>query len=104
MAALSVVWGLLAVLVALYATALGVTFVVMHQPPVRFGQLMRHFPMWAMPLLPFEPMWNVARRGTARVGEAAPDFSLRTIDRGTEVTLSSHRGRRPVVLIFGSYT
>lgn len=37
-----------------------------------------------------------------RVGETAPDFSLRTVD-GEEWTLSDHRGEY-VVLEFGSYT
>jgi hypothetical protein len=96
-------WTLIAGL-CVYGLCLTVMFAVMCQPPVRFGRLMRHFPMWAMPLMPFEPMWTVARRGRTRVGDLAPDFRLRTIDRQTEVTLSSHRGRRPVVLIFGSYT
>jgi hypothetical protein len=95
---------ILAAGVGVYGLFLALMFVVMRQPPSRFGQLMRHFPMWAMPLVPFEPMWNVARRGTTREGDIAPDFGLRTIDRATEVTLSSYRGRRPVVLIFGSYT
>jgi len=40
----------------------------------------------------------------AVVGERAPDFTLTTPDGGTSVTLSSFRGRRPVALIFGSYT
>ena len=88
---------------AAYGVFLAGMFVVMCQPPVRFGRLMRHFPMWAMPLMPFETMWTIARRGTTRVGGLAPDFTLRTIDRQTQVTLSAHRGR-PVVLIFGSYT
>ena len=44
------------------------------------------------------------RLAPLRAGTLAPDFTLRTIDRQTEITLSAHRGRRPVVLIFGSYT
>ncbi len=36
-------------------------------------------------------------------GDPAPDFTLKTQDGGSEVTLSTLRGR-PVVLIFGSYT
>jgi hypothetical protein len=87
-----------------YAAFLAAMFVVMCQPPTRFGRLMRHFPMRAMPLVPFERMWNVARRGSTRVGDLAPDFTLPTIDRRGQVTLSSHRGRRLVVLVFGSYT
>jgi hypothetical protein len=97
-------WWILIGALAAYGALLAVMFVLMCQPPTRFGRLMRHFPMRALPLVPFEPMWNVARKGTTRVGEIAPDFRLRTIDRATEVTLSQHRGHRPVVLIFGSYT
>ena len=76
----------------------------MRQPPHRFGQLMAYFPMPAMIIVPFEPMWNVARRGAPRVGELAPDFTLPTIDHKADVTLSSFRGNQPVVLVFGSYT
>jgi hypothetical protein len=39
-----------------------------------------------------------------KVGEEAPDFTLKTLDGEGEVTLSSFRGKKPVVLIFGSYT
>ena len=88
----------------LYVAAFAAMFVVMCQPPQRFGQIMAYFPMPAMSLFPFEAMWNVARGGTTRVGEMAPDFDLPTIDRKTRVRLSSFRGKRPVVLVFGSYT
>ena len=41
-------------------------------------------------------------------GEPAPDFSLPWLPgsgtEGTKLTLSSHFGRRPVALVFGSYT
>ena len=37
------------------------------------------------------------------VGDAAPDFTLRTKDARSELTLSDLRGK-PVVLVFGSYT
>ena len=94
----------LALTLALYAAAVAVIFVAMCQPPVRFGRFMRHFPMPAMGLLPFVPLWNIARRGAMRVGEMAPDFSLPTVDRTRTVRLSSFRGDRPVVLVFGSYT
>ena len=79
-------------------------FVVMRQPPERFGKIMAHFPMPAMMLVPFEPMWNVARGGTLRVGDDAPDFTLPLIDHSAEVRLASFRGQKPVVLVFGSYT
>ena len=38
------------------------------------------------------------------VGEAAPDFTLASQDGARRVTLSDYRGKRPVVLIFGSWT
>jgi hypothetical protein len=42
--------------------------------------------------------------GGPKVGTPAPDFTLKTLDGKGEVTLSSFRGKQPVVLIFGSYT
>jgi hypothetical protein len=38
------------------------------------------------------------------VGEAAPDFTLRTHDGKREVSLRQYRGKKPVVLVFGNYT
>jgi hypothetical protein len=89
---------------AVYSVFLAGMFVVLCQPPQRFGRIMRHFPMPAMMIVPFEPMWNVARGGATRVGAMAPDFVLETVDRKSEVRLASFRGDRPVVLVFGSYT
>jgi len=47
--------------------------------------------------------------GSVQQGEPAPDFTLPWLgdsdpERGPSLTLSSHFGRRPVALIFGSYT
>ena len=39
-----------------------------------------------------------------KVGEAAPDFSLKRLGSEERVRLSDFRGRRPVALAFGSYT
>ncbi len=39
-----------------------------------------------------------------KVGSPAPDFKLKTADGKREVQLSSFKGKRPVVLVFGSYT
>lgn len=91
-------------LLAAYILFLGGMFWVMSRPPEKFGAIMRHFPMPALLVVPFETMWNVARGGTLHVGEAAPDFTLPTADKKSEVRLSSFRGRVPVVLVFGSYT
>lgn len=39
-----------------------------------------------------------------QVGGLAPDFKLRTKDGKQQIQLSAFRGKRPIVLIFGSYT
>ena len=79
-------------------------FVAMLQPPAKFGHIMSKLPMVSYFLFPFEPMWLVARRGTLKVGDRAPDFELKTTDGSSAVRLSSFQGQKPVVLIFGSYT
>jgi hypothetical protein len=76
----------------------------MTQPPDVFGRVMAHTPMPFMLVLPFETLWMRARAGTLKPGDAAPDFRLPTLDRRQTVQLSSFRGSRPVVLVFGSYT
>jgi hypothetical protein len=95
--------GLVSLVVA-YAVFLAGMFFIMRQPPDRFGQIMKRMPMPALMLVPFEPMWNVARGGQLDVGDAAPDFNLRTADKRSRVSLASFRGQKPVVLVFGSYT
>ena len=95
---------ILAAVVVVYALWFGVVLWAMSQPPVRFGRFMRAVPpllVWAP--LPARSMWFWARGGKLRVGDAAPDFRL-PARSGGEVALSSFRGQRPVVLIFGSYT
>lgn len=39
-----------------------------------------------------------------REGDIAPDFTLKSPDGKQTVTLSDFRGKRPVALVFGSYT
>lgn len=41
---------------------------------------------------------------TALPGEKAPDFTLKTADGAKNVRLHDHIGKKPVVLVFGSYT
>ncbi|HEY2433265.1 MAG TPA: hypothetical protein VGI12_11380 [Vicinamibacterales bacterium] len=91
-------------LIGAYVLFLAAMFVVMSQPPERFGAIMRHFPMPAMMIVPFETLWNVARGGTLQLGDQAPDFTLPTADKASAMHLASFRGRIPVVLVFGSYT
>jgi hypothetical protein len=93
------------VLVGIYVMFFATVLVAMRQPPERFGQFMSHVPqalVWAG--LPASRMWLWARDGHLEEGDAAPDFSLSTHDHQSRVTLSSHRGHQPVVLVFGSYT
>ena len=96
--------------VILYVIFLLGIFVAMHQSVERFGKVMSYMPGPLFMVIPFKPMWNVARAGTLKVGDAAPDFALRTVDKGghsqssAQVQLSSFRGKQPVVLVFGSYT
>ncbi len=75
----------------------------MHQPPEKFGRIMKHVPGPAFMVLPFETLWTRARAGSLGVGDMAPDFDLETLDKTSRVQLSSLRGK-PVVLVFGSYT
>jgi len=47
------------------------------------------------------PHWH---RGDLRVGNPAPDVELVTLDGQSRFALRDRTGRRPLVLIFGSYT
>jgi hypothetical protein len=95
---------ILAVIAAAYAALVGTLAIAMRQPPDTFGAFMAKLPPVAFMVLPFEPLWMGARAGKLHVGHDAPVFSLRTADGNSEVRLDSFRGKRPVVLIFGSYT
>lgn len=94
----------LVIFVVAYVALAAALFWAMHQPLETFGRIMAHVPMPAMIILPFEPMWKIARGGRLQTGDAAPDFQLSTLDHQRSVQLSSFRGQRPVVLVFGSYT
>jgi hypothetical protein len=95
---------LIAVLATAYAALVAGLAVAMRQPPDAFGAFMAKLPSVAFMVLPFEPLWMSARAGKLQVGQTAPDFSLKAANAGPEVRLSSFRGKRPVVLVFGSYT
>jgi hypothetical protein len=96
--------GILAV-VAIYVALVGFVTLAMLQPPERVGPTLKRLPMplvWG--ILPGPRIWLWARQGKLAEGVVAPDFSLAKHDGTGQVTLSSHRGERPVVLVFGSYT
>jgi hypothetical protein len=94
-------------LAAAYAVLFVIVLTAMLQSPARFGQFMKRVPealVWGP--LPAPRMWLWARNGDLVPGGQAPDFSLprHGNDARERVTLSSYRGNRPVVLVFGSYT
>jgi hypothetical protein len=92
------------IIVIVYAILSVGLFIAMKQTPAEFGSVMSKLPMVSMMVLPFEPLWSIARAGVLKAGDSAPDFRLQTYDKSSLVQLSSFRGDRPVVLIFGSYT
>ena len=95
---------ILLLLVATYVLLSGILWAAMLQPPDTFGRFMMRVPSVAMMIFPFEPLWKSARAGSVMVGEEAPDFTLPLLDHSSKVQLSSFRGSKPVVLVFGSYT
>lgn len=96
--------GITAAFAVVYSVVLAGFYYAMRQPPQTFSRVMMRVGPAPFLLFPFETMWKHARAGALRVGDAAPDFRLPSLDGGAAVQLSSLRGRLPVVLIFGSYT
>lgn len=77
----------------------------MRQAPRRVAQIMKRLPEpLVFAVLPGPTLWRWARQGSLAAGDPAPDFTLPLHDRTGSVTLSSFRGKQPVVLVFGSYT
>jgi hypothetical protein len=104
----SSIWKVLAkvalAFVGLYAVLTTLLFGIMLQSPDRFAAAMKHVPWPLLAALPFKPLWQMARAGQVKVGDMAPDFSLESPDHKSSFRLSSLRGEKPVVLVFGSYT
>jgi hypothetical protein len=98
-----VLW-VLPVLAAIYVTLCAGFYWAMLQSPDTFGRIIAKTPPPFMMVLPFETMWTSARAGKLQVGDTAPDFRLPALDHKSTTQLSSFRGVRPVVLVFGSYT
>jgi len=90
--------------VGLYAAVCGLLFALMLQSPDVFARSMSHVPWPAFVVLPFKSLWMKARSGQLSMGDVAPDFSLESADHKSHFQLSSLRGQKPVVLVFGSYT
>ncbi len=47
---------------------------------------------------------DLRREGKLKPGDAAPEIDLKSPDGKTSFKLSSFKGKKPVVLVFGSYT
>jgi hypothetical protein len=94
----------LAGVVFVYGILCAGLYTAMRQTPERFGAIMAKVPDIAFLVLPFRPLWMVARAGHLNVGDRAPDFELPSVDHSHSVKLSSEYRTKPVVLIFGSYT
>jgi hypothetical protein len=92
------------VVVVFYSAAVAGFYWVMRQPPDQFGRIMAKLPRPLMVIFPFRPLWNAARGGELQPGDPAPDFSLPLRGGGSVVRLSDFQGKKPVALIFGSYT
>jgi hypothetical protein len=99
-----IVLSIFAVLLVVHLLLSAALYAAMTRPPDQFGRIMMRVPFPLMIVLPFESLWKHARAGSLRTGDEAPDFRLPTLDRTQMVQLSSFRGSRPVVLVFGSYT
>jgi hypothetical protein len=91
-------------IVLLYLAVMAAFGYAMRLPPESFSRVMMHVGPIPFLLFPFESMWKNARQGSVHFGDAAPDFTLPLLDHSSQVTLSSFRGTKPVVLVFGSYT
>jgi hypothetical protein len=93
-------------LAAIWVAGCGVLYAIMSRPPEQFARFMSKLPApVAFLVFPFETLWTRARAGTLHRGDSAPDFSLTKLDKSSTVQLSTLTAqRRPVVLVFGSYT
>ena len=48
--------------------------------------------------------WRAQREGKLKPGDAAPDFALKVRGGTGVVRLSTFKNKKPVALVFGSYT
>jgi hypothetical protein len=92
------------ILLLIYSALIAGFYTAMCQKPDVFSSVMSRTPGIVFLIFPFKTMWLSARKGSLNVGAQAPDFSLETFDKRAQVRLSDFRGKKPVVLVFGSYT
>ncbi len=48
--------------------------------------------------------YDTRKEGALRVGSRAPDVALRSLSGGVPVQIADRIGKRPLVLVFGSFT
>jgi hypothetical protein len=92
------------ILLLIYPISFAAFYIAMLQSPEVFSGIMSKTSNVVFSMFPFKRMWLSARNGNLNIGDEAPDFSLETYDRKSRVQLSAFRGKKPVVLVFGSYT
>ena len=98
-----------AAVVMVYLAIAAVVWMVVSLPPARFAAIMSKLPTSGNPgplfmIIPIGPLMMLARAGHLHSGDPAPDFRLRVLHSQETVQLASFRDRKPVALIFGSYT
>ncbi len=92
------------IVIAIWLVFIAAIYAMMRQQPETFGAGMARIPGPLFLVLPFETLWLQARGGVLHVGDAAPGFDLEAVDHTHRVKLSDYRDKKPVVLVFGSYT
>jgi hypothetical protein len=73
-------------------------------PALQFTAVVASLVLVSLPAAEGRRRGDLRMPDTLKVGQAAPDFKLRTADGTAEVQLSRYREKQPVVLVFGSYT
>ena len=92
-----------------YLLLAAVVWVVVSLPPAHFAAIVAKLPTSEKPgllfmLVPIGPLMMLARAGHLKPVNMAPDFRLPLLHSQETVELASFRGRKPVALVFGSYT
>ncbi|MBI9044977.1 MAG: hypothetical protein JEZ06_10855 [Anaerolineaceae bacterium] len=69
-----------------------------------FSELIREFKFNINQRSRIMPEQKKIDANAPRTGDLAPDFTLYDIEGQDSVTLSDFRGKKPVALVFGSFT
>jgi hypothetical protein len=69
-----------------------------------FSELINDFKFMIRYRKKLMPQQKALDRLAPRAGDLAPDFTLSDVSGTRSVTLSDFRGKKPVALVFGSFT